>query len=159
MEPTEKPKRRLPVLKNDEVAAEGDEERPPWHWSAIGAVAIFVLWLPLAFLTAAIDKRLLGDADPNTISAGLRAVIAGVNLLGFMLAALGGGAIVGRFGGKAGLKEATIAGVATASLAWLTIALQGAGIVLLLLLIAAGAGASRLGGWLGLRGRVSDPRP
>jgi len=148
MDPAEKPKRRLPVLKNEDVADEADLERPPWHWSAIGAVAIFVLWWPLTFLTGALDQPMLGDV-----------AAAAVNLLGFVLAAFGGGAIVGRFGGKAGLKEATVAGVAPAVILCVMVALQGTPLglsaVLLVVLVAAGAGASRAGGWLGLRKRLN----
>jgi hypothetical protein len=47
---SEAPKRRLPMLPKVEVADESDEDRPPWHWSAIGAVAIFIAWLPLAYI-------------------------------------------------------------------------------------------------------------
>jgi tRNA-(ms[2]io[6]A)-hydroxylase len=151
----DKPKRRLPVLKEPEVADPGDADRPPWHWSAIGTVAIFVLWLPLAYLSAILSKHLLGGASADDISFARRALIAGINLLGFMIGAFGGGAIVGRFGGKAGLKEATFAGFATALIAWITIAWQGAGIVLLAVLIGVSSGMARLGAWVGMRMRVS----
>jgi tRNA-(ms[2]io[6]A)-hydroxylase len=159
--PSESPaKRKLPLLPKVEVAEESDEERPPWHWSAIGAVAIFVLWLPLTFLTAALGKHLLaGATDPGEAHPSAHLAIAGLNLLAFALAALGGGALVGRFGATAGLKEATVAGFATGSIAWATIAFQGAWLplwtagALLVLLAVTGAGASRAGGWLGLRGR------
>jgi hypothetical protein len=151
-------KRRLPLLPRDEVADESDVERPPWHWSAIGAVAIFVFWLPLTFLTAALGKHLLGEAaEPGAAPLATRLTMAGVNLIVFALASFGGGALVGRFGGKAGLKEATVAGLATAAVAWTTIAAQGVGLMLagalLLLLIAVGAGASRAGGFVGLKQR------
>lgn len=151
----EKPKRRLPVLKEPEVAEPGDADRPPWHWSAIGTVAIFVIWLPLAYLSAIVGERLLGGADIKDISFVRTAAIAGVNLLGLMLGAFGGGMIVGRFGGRAGLKEATFAGFTTALIAWLTIALKGAGFIMLAVLIGVSAGMARLGAWIGLRMRVS----
>lgn len=153
-------KRRLPLLPKDEVADESDVDRPPWHWSAIGTVAIFVIWLPLTFLTAALSKRFLDEAAASSAAPlVLRLVVAGQNLLGFGLASFGGGALVGRFGGKAGCKEATVAGFATAAIAWTTLAAQGVGLTLaggaalLLLLIAVGAGASRAGGAVGLKQR------
>jgi hypothetical protein len=153
-------KRRLPLLPKVEVADESDIERPPWHWSAIGAIAIFVLWLPLTFITAALSKQLLTEAaEEGAAPLESRLAVAGLNLLAFALASLGGGAIVGRFGGSAGIKEATVAGLATASVAWTALALQGVGLTLsgggalLVLLIAVGAGAASAGGAVGLRQR------
>jgi len=155
-----KPKRRLPMLPMDEVADESDLERPPWQWSVIGAIAIVVLWLPLAFGTAAAGKRLL-DGAPDLASAGLARSFAlpGMNLAAFVLAALAGGALVGRFGGKAGPREATFSGLATATAAWAMIALPGAGLgliaaaLLLSLLALVGALAARAGARLGVRAR------
>src|SRR5689334_10420750 len=49
-------KRRLPIVKSPvEPRADGggDDDspsRPPWQWVGFGTVAIFVVWLPLAFL-------------------------------------------------------------------------------------------------------------
>lgn len=151
-------KRRLPLLPKVEVADESDLARPPWHWSAIGAVAIFVLWLPLTFITAALSKRLLTEAeDPGAATPSTRLTVAGLNLLAFALASLGGGALVGRFGGTAGIKEAAVAGFVTAAVAWVTIPLQGVrltlsgGGALLVSLIAVGAGAALAGGAIGRR--------
>jgi len=153
-------KRRLPLLPKEEVADESDIERPAWHWSAIGVVAIFVLWLPLTFITAALSKRLLAEAtEEGAAPISARLGVAGMNLLAFALASFLGGAIIGRFGGSAGLKEATVAGLVTASIGWATIAFSGAGLTLsggaalLLLLIAVGAAAARGGGAVGLRQR------
>jgi hypothetical protein len=152
-------KRRLPLLPRAEAADESDIERPPWHWSAIGAVAIFVLWLPLAFLTAALGKRLLAEApDEGAAPPSAFLTVAGLNLLAFALASFGGGALVGRFGNSAGRKEATVAGLATAAIAWVMIVLQGVGLTLsgggaLLLLIAVGALTARAGGAVGFRQR------
>ncbi len=51
-------RRQLPIL-NQKMAPpagagpglEGEvEDRPPWHWAAIGALLVFVLWLPLAMV-------------------------------------------------------------------------------------------------------------
>jgi hypothetical protein len=149
-------KRRLPLLPRVEVADESDLERPPWHWSAIGAVAIFVLWLPLAFIAAALGKRLLTEAeDPGAAPPSTRLAVAGLHLFAFALASLGGGALVGRFGAGAGRKEAAVAGFATASIAWVTLPLQGVrltlsvGGALLVSLIAIGAGAALAGGAIG----------
>lgn len=151
-------KRRLPLLPKVEVAVEGDEERPPWHWSAIGTAAIFVTWLPLAFLANAALARVHGGATVEQVSRTVQWLMVGVNLLAFALASLAGGALVGRFGGKAGRREATVAGLGAATIAWMMGIWSASagyliGALLLALLVAVSAGAARLGGALGLRSR------
>jgi hypothetical protein len=149
-------KRHLPIAPKVEVASEVDEDRPPWHWSAIGVVAIFVAWLPLAFLVSAAVKRLLPAGEPG---GGAQAAMVLVNAAAFALACFGGGFLVGRFGARAGRREATVSGAATAVLAWALAALQGARsallvwILLLALLVAIGAGAARAGGAFGIARR------
>ena len=161
----EKPRKRLPVLQDEE----GDEEaqdRPPWHWSGIGVIAIFLAWLPLASLVNTLVARMLRSADPAdgvelaaAAPAGARAVMMGSNALCFALAALAGGYLVGRFGGRAGPKEAGVSGLLTAVVAWALAISQTPSIAplvwLLLLLVMGSLGwvAAYLGGRLGLRGR------
>src|SRR4051794_19575075 len=58
------PKRRLPVLQADEVV-EGDEDRPPWHWSVIGTIAIFLVWLPLAAGASAFVSAFVANAGDS----------------------------------------------------------------------------------------------
>jgi MFS family permease len=143
-------KRRLPLAPRVEVKEPEDEDRPPWHWSAIGAVGSFVLWLPLAIV----------------VNAGLGArggaIGATLNAAAFAIACFGAGLVVGRFGGKAGRKEAAIGGASVAAIAWALAAKQsmplslGAIVTWLLLLVAIGAlggGAAWLGGALGVRRR------
>jgi tRNA-(ms[2]io[6]A)-hydroxylase len=142
-------KRRLPLLPKIEVAAEGDEDRPPWHWSAIGAVGVFVFWFPLILAV-------------NAVIPGPGAVWAGLNVAAFLIAAFGAGFIVGRFGGKAGRREAMVAGAAAGALAWLAAVTQGAraGILpwalLLAVIVAIGGGAARAGGALGVARRKAQ---
>jgi tRNA-(ms[2]io[6]A)-hydroxylase len=137
-------KRRLPVLRESEASPE-DEERPPWHWSAIGVVGIFVLWLPLIFAANAV-------ASPGTVWAIL-------NAGAFAIAGFGAGFVVGRFGGKAGRREATVAGAAAGGLAWVAAITQGApgGLLpwalMLLVMVGLGAGAARAGGAVGVARR------
>jgi len=106
------PKRRLPVLK----APPGDGEdgataRPPWQWVGFGALAIFVVWLPLAFLAAWIASRLNASGG-----APVGAVV--VLAAGLALAALAGGYLVGRWGTSGvGVREAALAGLASAIIA------------------------------------------
>jgi hypothetical protein len=163
-------KRRLPVL-NSAPHDEPDEERPPWHWSAIGVVAIFVVWLPLAYVANGVVARALREGASAATSAPVRvvAVMIGSNVLAFGVAAFAGGFIVARFGAKAGRREATVSGFAAGAIAW---ALSFASLlaapramapdmtmvaanwlVLLAVMGALGAGVANLGGRLGLRMR------
>jgi len=105
-------KRRLPVLKlpsddgGDEATA-----RPPWQWVGFGALAIFVVWLPLAFLAAWIASRM--DASGASPVAAVVVLAAGL-----ALAALAGGFLVGRWGASGvGVREAALAGLASAIIA------------------------------------------
>jgi hypothetical protein len=139
-------KRRLPLLPKVEVAAEGDEDRPPWHWSVIGGVGVFVLWLPLAFV---INGALAGRAEPG-------AALVGLNAAAFALASFTSGFLVGRFGGSAGRREATVSGAAAGAVAWLAALTRGGllvWVILLAVLVGLGAGAARAGGALGVARR------
>lgn len=124
------PKRRLPVLKSAPPLIEGDgDDRPAWHWAFLGAVLVFLLWAPLAMLAQALVARLVGGAidagDPSGIAAhlanagaGERArfwgIVVGLPAFSFVLGAGLGGLLVGRLGGRAGVKEATAAGLIAA---------------------------------------------
>jgi hypothetical protein len=167
-------RRQLPIL-NQKLAPpvgtvappDEGEERPPWHWSAIGAVLIFAVWLPLAMVGQWLSGRLLGGLVPAGSAAqteaflaqataatrlGVKAATVAPPLLGFAAACLAGGAMVGRFGGQAGKKEATVAGLVAASTAWaLTAAGAGLGATWVLWPPVAllGAGFALLGGRLG----------
>jgi tRNA-(ms[2]io[6]A)-hydroxylase len=113
----------------------------------IAAVGVFVFWFPVAGAL----HRLLGDAAgvaAGTVHAG-----------GFALASFVSGFLVGRFGGKAGKREATVGGAAASALACLVAALQLRGgvltwAVILAIFVGIGAGSARLGGALGLSRRA-----
>lgn len=128
-------KRRLPVLSaRDPGEPEGDDEaRPPWHWVFGGAVAIFVVWLPLAYATQAVHawslKRRYGiSGSLEEVQAVLTTLEPEVRMrlslemliphaLALSLASACGGYLVGRFGGTAGVREAALAGFSTAVVA------------------------------------------
>ena len=174
-------RRQLPILNQKMAppagtveAPEEGEERPPWHWSGIGAVLVFALWLPLAMVGQWLSRGLLGALVPagsaeeteaflaratGAIRWSVKAATVGPPLAGFALACLAGGAMVGRFGGRAGKKEAAVAGVVAASTAWaLTAAGAGLGATWVLWPPVAllGAGFALAGGRWGERQR---PRP
>ena len=149
---SEPPKRRLPMLPKVEVAHENDEDRPPWHWSAIGAVAVFLAWLPLVYI---VNGPLGGLFNGGAVA---RVAAVALNFAVFVLGAFAGGYLVGRFGGRAGVNEATVAGVAASVIAWLLTAVHATGgalvwIMLLTGLTMLGAGGARVGGAVGLARR------
>lgn len=143
--------RRLPILGQKPAPPPGtpslplpdqDDDRPPWHWSAIGTLLVFVLWLPLSMLTAS-----LGQGRAPTFQLF-------VAVLGLGLSSLGGGFIVTRYGKTAGVREATVSGLAVAIIATL-VAVVASGQVLnawvVLPLGVLTAGFCHLGGRLGQR--------
>jgi hypothetical protein len=148
-------KRRLPVLKTSEgTEDDAAPARTPWQWVAFGALAIFAVWLPLAFVAAWVASRL---AAPDATSAeGVLARAAPVAVLaaGPALAGLAGGWLVGRWGAAGvGLREAALAGLAAATIASaLAFGAPGAlwGAVIIVLVAVPSAA---LGGALGLRRR------
>jgi hypothetical protein len=104
-------KRRLPVLKAPPEEDPDTPPRPPWQWVGFGALGIFVVWLPLTWLTTVLVTR-LGGLDGAPV---VRALLFGFSL---GLAALAGGYLVGRWGTTGvGVREAALAGLAAAIIA------------------------------------------
>jgi MFS family permease len=151
-------KRRLPVLQN-KSEDEAEVERPPWHWSAIGVVAIFLGWLPLVMVVDALLAK-MAPSDGENVAASTRIGTLVAVGSSFALACFGAGYLIGRFGDRAGKREATVAGAAAAVVAWL-IGLRGGATggvltwaVLLVVLVALAAPVCRFGASRGLRARL-----
>jgi hypothetical protein len=141
-------KRRLPVLKTPAEGGDDDAPaRPPWQWVGFGALAIFVVWLPLAFLAGWVAMRIGGLAGAPALSV---AVLAS----GLAVAAVAGGFLVGRWGpAGVGVREAALAGLSAALIATvLSLGFPGALAGALVTMVVAVPFAA-LGGWLGLRRR------
>lgn len=142
--------RRLPILGQKPAPPPGapslplpdqDDDRPPWHWSAIGTLLVFVLWLPLSMITA-----WLGQGRPPSFQ--LAAAIAGLGL-----ASLAGGGVVARYGKTAGVREATVSGLAVAIIATLVAVVASAQVMnawVFFPLALLTAGFCHLGGRLGM---------
>ena len=158
-------KRHLPVLPSSAGAGGGgaasggdpeEQDRTTWHWAAIGAVAVFLVWLPLAALAA---YALRGVIEADAASGETRVLVLVVNGVAFAFACFVGGFLVGRYGNRAGIQQATAAGVLAATVAWTMAWVSGPvpGILLwavvLVVLASIGGAAARLGGGLGLRRR------
>ncbi len=132
--------RRLPVLQNQAPEDEAAATRPPWHWALIGGGLIFTMWIPLAILAEWIARvlsaHLVDVGDPGAMArfnqqaspsqrAMLVIFVVGPVALSFVAACLAGGALVGRFGGRAGVREAAFGGVVAALASWVVAALAG----------------------------------
>jgi hypothetical protein len=169
------PIRRLPVLQE---APSAEDSRPAWHWTLIGTLFALSIWVPLAMLSGWIAgfavRRFVGDvpmeafADqlataPGRTRAGLWFAITAVPILSFALGCLAAGALVGRFGHRAGSKEAAL-GCSLAAVIGALLSMGGAGWVFALSALAVlapvGAGAGWLGGRLGWNRRpLAERRP
>ena len=131
-------KRRLPVVQAKGDADDG-EPRPGWHWVGFGAVAIFIVWLPLAYVAA-----LVGPAARPVL-------MVATHVLALLLAGMAGGFLVTRFGPETRRRDAAYAGLAVGLIAvGLTYAKAGVSIAPLIV-PALAAAAAALGGHLGAK--------
>jgi hypothetical protein len=166
--------RRLPIVGqkpappvgSPQLIPDQDDDRPPWHWSAIGSVLVFVLWLPLSMLTAWVSRLAVGESPDAATAHGGRAALVQifVAILGLGLASLGGGAIVTRYGKTAGVREATISGLAVAIVATLVAVVTSGRVLDLWIMVpvaTVSAGFCHLGGRVGLffRGKHQQKHP
>lgn len=144
------PKRRLPLVSGGASAA-AEPDRPPWQWIGFGALAIFVVWLPLSWGATVLVLR-LGGLDGSPVAR------AGVFALGLAAAATAGGYLVGRWGAPAvGVRHAALAGLTAALVA--TMGAWGAAGVSLgaLATVVVAVPPATVGGWLGRRRRARGP--
>ena len=142
------PKRRLPLLNAAPDEENEGESRPPWQWVGFGALAIFVVWLPLSWLAMLAAQRIDGAAPYTALLRALPSV------LGLALAALAGGFLVGRWGTTGvRVREAALAGLTAALVAtlltWCTLGLSLGALATLPIAVPPAA----FGGRLGLRVR------
>jgi hypothetical protein len=142
------PKRRLPVLKTASPEEEEAASRPPWQWIGFGAVGIFAVWLPLAYVAGLAAARIGLEGAARSVSL---AVLAA----SLALASTAGGFLVGRWGAHGvGVREAALAGLAAALIAGgLALGAPGA-IVGVFVCVVVAVPFAALGGRLGLRRRA-----
>jgi len=111
--------RRLPVVQNRTPEDVEAAERPRTQWVAIGAGLVLSIWIPLALCALPVGRVLTARALPIDEPAALGAASTGTRifvvlalaapqLLAFAIAAAGGGALVGRFGGLAKTRDAAL---------------------------------------------------
>jgi hypothetical protein len=99
--------RRLPVVQSKAPEDAAAEARPRWHWVLIGAGLVITIWIPLVLVALWLDG-----------AVGVVLSLAG--------ACTAGGALIGRFGGRATLREATLSGVVATLGAWAVALVSGA---------------------------------
>ena len=132
--------RRLPVIQSKAPEDAAAEERPAWHWIPIGAGFVLTIWIPLALIALWLSQKLgaliAPTGDPEAFASAMAAASAtqrlllglatlGPLVLSYAVATLSAGALVGRFGGKAGRREASLAGLLAAGAAWSFAAASG----------------------------------
>jgi hypothetical protein len=141
-------KRHLPILKDvGQPGDDGDPVRAPWQWVSFGALAVFVVWLPLAALTTGALAATGALAQAPTA----RAALFGA---GLVVASLAGGFLVGRWGTRTvGVREAALSGLvaalAAAALAWSATGAAGGAVT-----IAIAVPSATLGGRWGVKWRT-----
>jgi tRNA-(ms[2]io[6]A)-hydroxylase len=161
--------RRLPVIQQADTEDAAAASRPRWQWCLIGAGLVSTIWVPLAVMAAPLGTSLAAHllrVAPADVAAGRvtlapqeTAILASLSALPlivcFGVAAAAGGALVGRFGGQAGKREAGISGVIAAFAVTLLAAIGGVGLspaglaAVSVVLAAAGAAAGFAGGGFG----------
>jgi len=144
------PKRHLPVLKEASGPDSDAPVRPPWQWVGFGALGIFVLWLPLAWLAARVLLP-FGAGQASALSGALTFAAS------LVLSALAGGYLVGRWGTRGvGVRQAALAGLSAALVAALA-GSAGLSLGLRALIVAAAVAVAvppaALGGRLGMKRR------
>jgi len=161
--------RRLPVIQSEASEDAEASARPRVHWILIGAGSCITVWALLAVVALPLGARLgaavvraqtRGVAGPPSSASALFAVVSAAPLLvSFFSAALLSGALVGRFGGRAGPREAALGGVSAGALTSLLSLRPGLGLPLYAMIAALaalsllGATGGALGGIWGRRSR------
>src|SRR5262245_60857010 len=124
VDPPAKKRVSLPVLGEKkptllEKAELGDEsagERSPVAWIGLGTMATFVALVPLAML-AMLGAHAIANA--KGVSSGVAtAGLVAVAIVTLALSSWAGGYLVGRFGGKAGVREGALSGAVVGLILW-----------------------------------------
>lgn len=120
------------MLQGPDKPEDAEPPRPPWHWVGFGTVAIFVAWLPLAYLAESVSDRIVASrlppGDAAELGERLRALspaarrtavvlMALPHVAALVLAALAGGFLVTRFGAGTRPREAALSGLLVGLLA------------------------------------------
>jgi hypothetical protein len=144
-------KRHLPIAKEPPNEDDGPP-RAAWQWVGFGAIAIIVVWLPLAAIAIAVGTRVGAIGAVATADSRMAVLVPVLSVLALGVAGTGGGFLVGKWGGRgAPVAKAALAGLAASAVAvagsWISFGFAfGA-----LLVVPIAVGFASLGGWLGQR--------
>jgi len=143
-------KRRLPLLPQAGDEAGDGSARPSWQWVVLGALAIFVVWVPLAASTASIAARLAPAGRVDQPDRGTL-LFAGLSSLALAIAALAGGFVVGKARGTASAsRDAALSGLAAASVAvvgsWVALGFNVTSLVAAAIAVAFATVGGKIGG-------------
>lgn len=95
-------KRRLPIVSSGDDASAETLPRAAWQWVGFGAIAIVVMWVPLAALAVSVTARCTAEGDGPDHLRHSALAFAASSAFALALAALAGGMLVGKWGGTAG---------------------------------------------------------
>jgi hypothetical protein len=144
-------KRHLPIVK-EPANEDSGPPRPAWQWVGFGALAIFVVWLPLSAIALAAGARVSAIGAAATASSSAPVLVPVLSALALGVAGMSGGFLVGKWGGRgAPVTKAALSGVAASAIAvagsWASFGFAlGA-----FLVVPIAVGFASLGGWLGRR--------
>ncbi len=143
--------RRLPVIQEPSGEDAEAAARPAWQWVLIGSGLLVTIWTPLVAVSLAIARWIAEARSADTPGAG---VAAGLVAASFALSSAAAGYLVARFGPRAQLRHAALAGLLAAAEIW-GLALLGrafsstlVAISALLSLSVLASAFCALGGWL-----------
>lgn len=157
-------KKRLPVVQSAPPPADDDQANASvLIWTSAGVVTAFLSWWPLSAIAAKLGTsgvpELAGAstaeeyavrfaAMPEAMRAGVQARLSSLQLAALLLAHLLAGAFVARFSADSTLRQWTLVGLITGSLAALLALTSGGFSFGFFLPIPLAAAASAGGGWL-----------
>lgn len=158
------PIRRLPVLQE----SRGDDDaRPARDWIFIGALFALSIWVPMAMLggwmTSWVVRRLTGEGSSGVGAEQVAAAtqnnrvvlwlaVTILNFSAFAFSCAASGALVGRFGSRAGVREAVLGCGLAALVGTVFSAVRGgwlASVVGMAVLVPVAGLSGWLGGWIG----------
>jgi hypothetical protein len=128
-------KRRLPIVSSGDDTSGETVARAAWQWVGFGAIAIVVVWVPLAALAVSITARCTADGHGPDHLRHSTLALAASSAFALALAALAGGLLVGKWGGTVGgplgaAAAGLVVGVVAVVASWVALGFEpGASIV------------------------------
>lgn len=132
------------LLQRAEIGDEAATERSPAAWVILGAIAVFVVLVPLSMLSLGVAQRIYGQ-DAEARHPWPLVIVAVVSIV---VSCACGGFLVGRFGPRVDARKGAFSGAIAGVVLW---ALSRTPLGFVLVLVAAPSAA--LGAFVGRRAR------